>query len=45
MRGLKKCFVDYLAYYEEHLTDKTVFYPGAEAALDRLRAPAGAWRS
>ncbi|WP_158810281.1 HAD-IA family hydrolase [Beijerinckia sp. L45] len=35
---LEEMFAEYLAYYEDHLTDKTVFYPGAEAALDRLTA-------
>ena len=35
-RRLEEMFVAYLALYEQHLTDKTTFYPGAEAALDRL---------
>lgn len=33
---LEEMFAAYLAYYEDHLTDKTTFYQGAEAALDRL---------
>ena len=35
---LEEMFAAYLACYEEHLTDATRFYPGAEAALDRLAA-------
>ena len=31
-------FAAFLAHYNEHLTVKTRFYPGAEAALDRLAA-------
>ncbi len=33
---LEEMFAAYLACYEEHLTDKTRFYPGAEEAMDRL---------
>ena len=33
---LEEMFAAYLACYENHLTDKTRFYPGAEEALDRL---------
>jgi len=35
---LDELFAAFLAYYNEHLTEKTRFYPGAEAALDRLEA-------
>ena len=35
---LDEMFASFLAYYNEHLTDETHFYPGAEAALDRLAA-------
>ena len=35
---LDELFAAFLAYYNEHLTVKTRFYPGAEAALDRLAA-------
>ena len=35
---LDEMFASFLAYYNEHLTDETRFYPGAEAALDRLAA-------
>ena len=35
---LEAMFAAYLACYEDHITDKTRFYPGAEAALDRLAA-------
>lgn len=35
---LEQLFGAYLAVYEQHLADETVFYPGAEAALDRLAA-------
>jgi phosphoglycolate phosphatase len=33
---LEELFAAYLSAYEQHITDKTVFYPGAEDALDRL---------
>ncbi len=33
---LEEMFAAYLACYDDHITDKTTFYPGAEAALDRL---------
>ena len=33
---LEQLFAAFLAYYDEHLTIKTRFYPGVEAALDRL---------
>ena len=35
---LDALFAAFLAYYNEHLTVKTRFYPGVEAALDRLAA-------
>ena len=35
---LDEMFASFLAYYDDHLTVKTRFYPGAEAALDRLAA-------
>jgi phosphoglycolate phosphatase len=35
---LEELFASYLATYEQHITDKTLFYPGAVAALDRLAA-------
>ena len=35
---LDALFAAYLAYYDEHLTERTRFYPGVEAALDRLHA-------
>lgn len=35
---LDEMFASFLAYYNEHLSDETRFYPGAEAALDRLAA-------
>ena len=35
---LDEMFSAFLAYYNEHLTDHTRFYPGVEAALDRLAA-------
>lgn len=35
---LDTLFAAFLAYYNEHLTVKTRFYPGVEAALDRLAA-------
>ncbi len=35
---LDTLFAAFLAHYNEHLTVKTRFYPGAEAALDRLAA-------
>ncbi len=34
---LEAMFAAYLAYYDEHIADKTDFYPGAERAMDRLR--------
>ncbi len=34
---LEAMFAAYLAYYNEHIADKTAFYPGAERALDRLQ--------
>ena len=33
---LEEMFAAFLAEYEEHITDKTRFYPGAERAMDRL---------
>lgn len=33
---LEAMFVAFLAQYEAHLADRTRFFPGAEAALDRL---------
>ncbi len=33
---LDEMFAAFLAYYDDHLTVKTRFYPGVEAALDRL---------
>ena len=33
---LEEMFAAYLACYNDHLTDKTRFYPGAEEAMDRL---------
>lgn len=39
---IEKLFAAYLACYEERIADRTTFFPGAEAALDRL-ATAG-WR-
>ena len=35
---LDEMFASFLAYYDDHLTVKTRFYPGVEAALDRLAA-------
>ena len=35
---LDEMFAAFLAYYEDHLSVKTRFYPGVEAALDRLAA-------
>lgn len=35
---LDAMFAAFLAYYEDHLSVKTRFYPGVEAALDRLAA-------
>ena len=35
---LEEMFAAYLACYEDHMSDETTFYPGAEAALDRLAA-------
>ena len=35
---LEEMFSAFLAHYEQHLSDKTRFYPGVEAALDRLQA-------
>jgi len=35
---LEELFAAYLATYEDHLADRTRFYDGAEAALDRLAA-------
>ncbi len=35
---LEEMFAAFLAHYEDHLSVKTRFYPGAEAALDRLSA-------
>jgi phosphoglycolate phosphatase len=35
---LEVLFAAYLSAYEQHITDKTLFYQGAEAALDRLAA-------
>ncbi len=34
---IEEMFAAYLARYEEHIADKTRFYPGAEQAMDRLR--------
>lgn len=33
---LEEMFAAFLACYEDHLADKTLFYPGVEAALDTL---------
>lgn len=33
---LEEMFAAFLAHYEEHLADKTLFYPGVEGALDEL---------
>ncbi len=35
---LDEMFAAFLAYYNEHLTIETRFYPGVEASLDRLAA-------
>jgi phosphoglycolate phosphatase len=35
---LETVFAAFIAHYERHLTDKTVFYDGVDAALDRLAA-------
>lgn len=33
---LEEMFAAFLACYDDHIVDKTVFYPGAERAMDRL---------
>ena len=35
---LEQLFAAFLAYYNDHLAEKTRFYPAVEAALDRLAA-------
>lgn len=35
---LEEMFAAFLAVYESHLAERTVYYPGVEAALDRLAA-------
>lgn len=35
---LEQLFNDYLVYYEEHIADDSVLYPGVTAALDRFEA-------
>jgi phosphoglycolate phosphatase len=35
---LEELFAAYLASYDDHLADRTRFYPGAEAGLDKLAA-------
>jgi phosphoglycolate phosphatase len=39
---LDALFVDFLAFYNDHIADKSTLFPGVEACLDRCRAEG--WR-